>query len=59
MANINLTLYKNQFFGSVLKSPAQMGSLSVKKNSVTNISCLRTFKQIPFSDALVSRSTVM
>ncbi len=37
------TLYTNRFFGSVLKSPAQMGSLSVN-NSVTNISHLGTFK---------------
>jgi hypothetical protein len=31
MANIRLTLYKTRFFGSVLKSPTQMGSLGVKK----------------------------
>ncbi len=33
MGNISLT--QNRYFGSVLKSPTQMGSLSVK-NSVTN-----------------------
>jgi hypothetical protein len=43
MANISLTLYTNSFFGSVLMSPIQMGSLSVY-NSVTNISRLGTFK---------------
>jgi hypothetical protein len=44
MANISLTLYRNGFIGSVLKSPIQMGSLRVN-NSVTNISRLGTFKQ--------------
>jgi hypothetical protein len=43
MANISLTLYTNGFFGLVLKSPTQMGSLSIN-NSVTNISRLGTFK---------------
>jgi hypothetical protein len=43
MANISLTLYTNGFFGLVLKSPTQMGSLSIKK-LVTNISRLGTFK---------------
>jgi hypothetical protein len=43
MANIGLTLYTDGFFGSVLKSPSQMGSLSIH-NSVTNISRLGTFK---------------
>jgi hypothetical protein len=43
MANISLTLYTNGFFGSVLMSPIQMGSLSVN-NSVTNFSRLGTFK---------------
>ena len=43
MANISLTLYTNGFFGSILKSPIQMGSLSIN-NSVTNISRLGTFK---------------
>ncbi len=43
MANISLSLYTNGFFGSVLKSPTQMGSLSIN-NSVTNISRLGTFK---------------
>ncbi len=42
MANISLTLYTNAFFGSILKAPMQMGSLSVN-NSVTNISRLGTF----------------
>ncbi len=42
MANICLTLYTNGFFGSFLKSPTQMGSLSIN-NSVTNISRLGTF----------------
>ncbi len=45
MANINLTLYTNCFIGSVLMSPIQMGSLRVN-NSVTNISCLGTFKPL-------------
>ena len=40
---ISLTLYTNGFFGSVLKLPTQMGSLSMN-NSVTNISRLGTFK---------------
>ncbi len=40
---MNLTLYTNGFFGSVLKSPTQMGSLSIN-NSVSNISRLGTFK---------------
>jgi hypothetical protein len=39
MANISLTLSTNGFFGSVLMSPIQMGSLSVN-NSVTNFSRL-------------------
>ncbi len=43
MANISLTLFKNRLFGSGLKSPTQIGSLSVKI-SVTNISRLGTFK---------------
>ncbi len=43
MANISLILYTEGFFGSVLKSPTQMGSLSIN-NSVTNISRLGTFK---------------
>jgi hypothetical protein len=41
---ISLTLYTNGFFGSVLMSPIQMGSLSVN-NSVTNFSRLGTFKE--------------
>ncbi len=44
MANLSLTLCTNSFFGSVLMSPIQMGSLSVN-NSVTNISRLGTFKK--------------
>jgi hypothetical protein len=47
MANISLTLYTNAFFGSILKSPIQMGSLSVN-NSVTNISRLGTFNIFNF-----------
>jgi hypothetical protein len=43
MVNISLTLYTKGFFGSVLKSPTQMGSLSIN-NSATNISRLGTFK---------------
>ncbi len=50
MANISLTLYINGFIGSVLKSPTQMGSLSIN-NSVTNISRLGTFKYKTFSNA--------
>jgi hypothetical protein len=44
MVNFSLTLYTKGFFGSFLKSPTQMGSLSIN-NSVTNISCLGTFKE--------------
>ncbi len=43
MANISLTLYTNSFFGSILMSPIQVGSLSVN-NSITNISRLGIFK---------------
>ena len=42
MANNSLTILTNQFFALVLKSPIQMGWLSVI-NSVTNISRLGTF----------------
>ncbi len=42
MVNISLTLYTKGLFGSFLKSPTQMGSLSIN-NSVTNISRLGTF----------------
>ena len=42
MENISLILYTKDFFCSVLKSPTQMGSLSIN-NSVTNISRLGTF----------------
>jgi hypothetical protein len=45
MANISQTLYTFEFFGSVLKSPTSMGSLSVN-NLVMNISRLGTFKTI-------------
>ncbi len=45
MQNISLILYTKGFFGSVLKSPTQMGSLSIN-NSVTNISRLGTFKSL-------------
>jgi hypothetical protein len=48
MANASLTLYTNGFFGSVLKSPIQMGSLSVN-NSVKNNSRLGTFKENHFN----------
>jgi hypothetical protein len=43
MENISLILYTKGFFGSVLKSPTQMGSLIIN-NSATNISRLGTFK---------------
>jgi hypothetical protein len=43
MVYISLILYTKGFFGSFLKSPTQMGSLSIN-NSVTNISRLGTFK---------------
>jgi hypothetical protein len=43
MANNNLTIHTNRFFGSFLKSPIQLGWLSII-NSVTSISCLGTFK---------------
>jgi hypothetical protein len=45
MVDISLTLYTKGFFGSFLKSPTQMGSLSIN-NSETNISRLGTFKRI-------------
>ncbi len=47
MENISLILYTKGFFGSVLKSPTQMGSLSIN-NSVTNISRLGTFNRSLF-----------
>jgi hypothetical protein len=43
MASISLALFTNGFFGSVLKSPIQRGSLSMN-NLVKNISGLGTFK---------------
>ncbi len=43
MANDSLTIHTIRFFGSFLKSPIQMGWLSIM-NSVTNISRLGTFK---------------
>ncbi len=43
MANISLALYTNVFFGSALKLPIQIGTLSID-NSVRNISRLGTFK---------------
>jgi hypothetical protein len=49
MENISLILYTKGFFGLVLKSPTQMGSLSVN-NSVTNISRLGTFKELNMQD---------
>ena len=45
MGNTSLTLSTKVFFGSFLKSPTQMGSLSIN-NSVTNISRLGTFKDV-------------
>jgi hypothetical protein len=45
MTNISITLYTNKFFGAVLKSPIQRGSLSVN-NTVTNISRLGTFNEM-------------
>jgi hypothetical protein len=42
MANNSLTIHTNRFFALVLKSPLQMGWLSII-NSVTNISRLGTF----------------
>jgi hypothetical protein len=47
MANISLTLYTNSFFGSILMSPIQIGSLSVN-NSVMNISRLGTSKGVMY-----------
>jgi hypothetical protein len=44
MVYISRTLYTKGFFGSFLKSPTQMGLLSIN-NSVTNISRLCTFKR--------------
>ncbi len=45
MANNSLTIHTNRFFASVLKSPIQMGWLSII-NSVRNISRLGTFKRV-------------
>jgi hypothetical protein len=45
MANISLTLYTNVFFGSALKLPIQIGTLSID-NSVRNISRLGTFNAL-------------
>ncbi len=42
MANNSLTIHTNRFYALVLKSPIQMGWLSII-NSVTNISRLGTF----------------
>jgi hypothetical protein len=44
MANNSLTIHTNRFYALVLKSPIQMGWLSII-NSVTNISRLGTFKE--------------
>jgi hypothetical protein len=49
MVNISLILYTKGFFGSFLKSPTQMGSLSIN-NSETNISRLGTFKSAENDD---------
>jgi hypothetical protein len=43
MADNSLTIDRNRFLALVLKSPTQMGWLSII-NSVTNISRLGTFK---------------
>ncbi len=54
MANNSLTIHTNRFFALVLKSPIQMGWLSII-NSVTNISRLGTFnpwfyfRAVPFN----------
>jgi hypothetical protein len=45
MADNSLTIDRNRFLALVLKSPTQMGWLSII-NSVTNISRLGTFKGI-------------
>ncbi len=45
MANNTLTFHTNQFFAVDLKSPVQMGQLSII-NSVKNISCLGTFQDL-------------
>jgi hypothetical protein len=45
MADNSLTIDRNRFLALVLKSPTQMGSLSII-NSVTNISRLGTFNKI-------------
>ncbi len=59
MGNISPTLYTNGFFSSVLKSPIQMGSLSVN-NSVTNISRLGTFnKEDLIKDSPTDRRTLI
>ncbi len=44
MADNSLTIDRNRFLALVLKSPTQMGSLSII-NSVTNISRLGTFNE--------------
>jgi len=47
MADNSLTIDRNRFLALVLKSPTQMGWLSII-NSVTNISRLGTFKELFF-----------
>jgi hypothetical protein len=57
MANISQTLYTNVFFGSALKLPIQIGTLSID-NSVRNISRLGTFNRFMsiFQIALILRA---
>jgi hypothetical protein len=45
MAIISLTVYTNEFFSSVLKSPIQMGSLSIN-NSVTTLRVFSSEKEL-------------
>jgi hypothetical protein len=50
MAIISLTLYKDRFFGSVLKSPTQMGSVSVNKLGHENLTLVHhIYRLIPCS----------
>ncbi len=57
MASNSLTILTNRFFALVLKSPIQMGWLSII-NSVTNISRLGTFKDFCEAECLFLKVTV-
>ena len=55
MADNSLTIDRNRFLALVLKSPTQMGWLSII-NSVTNISRLGTFNDSAFRDSTINDS---